>query len=107
MYKVGDRVRIIDLDWSDADMGMILYDTGTVVVVQGDGTIGVDWDNLTTGHCMSAERLHPDFPCRPDHGRFVCEDQVVLEKFYSCPNCKAEVMPDMLGLCPNCTWVLR
>lgn len=24
-----------------------------------------------------------------------------------CPHCKKEVEPDMLGLCPECAWVIR
>lgn len=24
-----------------------------------------------------------------------------------CPNCKNKVKPDLLGLCPNCTWLMK
>lgn len=24
-----------------------------------------------------------------------------------CPHCKKEVIPDLLGLCPECTWVMK
>ena len=52
-FKVGDRVRLIHADSSDARMGLVEGSLGTVCVVDppdDEPCIGVAWDHPAVGH---------------------------------------------------------
>lgn len=60
-FKVGDRVECV-VDYSYLPKGS----KGTVLIVDSDGSIGVDWDDFTEGH-----NFCDIVKCRANHGWWV------------------------------------
>lgn len=98
-FKAGDKVRCIVT--VDEDGKIHRGDTGIVVVV-GPTTLRVKWDNLTSGHNLSGLLTGNE----GRSGWNVLHHEVELCEVW-CPKCHEKVEPDILGLCPHCTWLLE
>lgn len=102
-YKVGDRVI-----WNRQVFGNTPAKgtKGTVraMTLGVGGDLGIEWDGFQGGHNLNGEL---DQACTggwwtPRSWIRPCPPETI-----NCPHCGKVVEPDMLGLCPNCTWILR
>lgn len=100
-FKKGDRVELIVA--TDCD-GRIRRGMRGTVEDSGLITVGVIWDNLTTGHDLAGQLHGPE----SRKGWNVSYHEIRLcEVKVTCPKCKNIVEEDLLGLCPECAWVLK
>lgn len=73
VFKVGDRVEMIDPGICDPLERLINGTYGTVRKVSHDGRIGVEWDNLVGGHTLGGM-------CADGHGWWVPAESLDRER---------------------------
>lgn len=107
-FRIGDKV-ILQREYTDAEEGIALPRgaRGEVRDASSDRSIGVCWEgpaDLIVGHDLNNRLSGPE----SNRGWFTrARDLRVEDLPIYCPCCGDVNIPDMLGLCPRCTWVLR